>query len=134
MKRQFLRFLLVGTVNTLAGSVIMFGLYNLAGCGYWISSAANYVLTSIMSFFLNKNFTFRNTEKGAGPAVKFAANILVCWLLAYGLAKPLCLKTLAGMPENVRDNVSMLTGMCLFTGFNYTGQKFFAFKEKNNGK
>ena len=50
----------------------MFGLYNLAGLhtwgdtGYWISSAANYIIGSIVSFFLNKHFTFRNQEKGAG--------------------------------------------------------------------
>ena len=35
------KFLLVGVVNTLAGMGIMFGLYNVAGCSYWVSSAAN---------------------------------------------------------------------------------------------
>ena len=66
------RFLLVGVVNTAVGYGIMFGLYNLAGLhtwgdlGYWISSAANYVVGSVVSFFLNKHFTFRNEERGAG--------------------------------------------------------------------
>jgi hypothetical protein len=31
--------------------------------------------------------------------------------------------------EKVRDNSSMLMGMVLFTGLNYTGQRFFAFKK-----
>ena len=57
------RFALVGAVNTLVGMGIMFGLYNLAHCSYWLSSAANYVLTSILSFFLNKYFTFKSKEK-----------------------------------------------------------------------
>ena len=57
---KLLRFLIVGVINTLVGSAIMFGLYNLAHCTYWASSAANYVLTSILSFFLNKYFTFKN--------------------------------------------------------------------------
>lgn len=35
-----LRFALVGVVNTLVGMAIMFGLYNLAHCSYWMSSAA----------------------------------------------------------------------------------------------
>ena len=62
------RFLLVGVVNTAVGYGIMFGLYNLAGLhtwgdlGYWISSAANYLVGSVVSFFLNKRFTFRNQE------------------------------------------------------------------------
>ena len=88
------RFLLVGVVNTLVGYGVMFGLYNLAGLhlwgdpGYWISSAANYLVGSVVSFFLNKHFTFRSREKGPGVVLRFAANITVCWLLAYGLAKP----------------------------------------------
>ncbi len=88
------RFLLVGVVNTAVGYGIMFGLYNLAGLhtwgdlGYWISSAANYVVGSVVSFFLNKHFTFRNEERGAGVVLRFAVNIAVCWALAYGLTKP----------------------------------------------
>jgi len=27
--------------------------------------------------------------------------------------------------------VAMLVGMCLFVGFNYLGQRFFVFREKN---
>lgn len=122
-----LRFVLVGVVNTLVGMAIMFGLYNLAHCSYWISSACNYILTSILSFFLNKYFTFQNQEKSAVQAVRFAVNIAVCYLLAYGIAKPLCIWLLSGVSQIVRDNVSMLVGMCLFTGLNYLGQRFFAF-------
>lgn len=122
------KFLLVGVVNTLAGMGIMFGLYNVAGCSYWVSSAANYVLTSILSFFLNKHFTFQSRERGAGQAVRFAANIAVCYLIAYGMAKPLCLRWLANAAAGTRDNIAMLVGMVLFTGLNYLGQRFFAFR------
>ena len=128
--KKLLKFLLVGVVNTLVGTAIMFGLYNLAHCSYWVSSAANYILTSILSFFLNKYFTFQNKENSASQVLRFALNIAVCYLLAYGIAKPLCLQLLASASTAVRDNVSMFVGMCLFTGFNYLGQRFFAFKEK----
>ena len=108
------KFLLVGVINTLVGTGIMFGLYNLANSSYWVSSAANYVLTSILSFFLNKHFTFQSRARGAGQVERFAANIAVCYLIAYGIAKPLCLR--------------LLVGMVLFTGLNYLGQRFFAFR------
>ena len=36
--RTFLRFVLVGVVNTLFGYAIMFGFYNLLHLDYWISS------------------------------------------------------------------------------------------------
>lgn len=133
LKSTVLRFVLVGIVNTLVGTAIMFGLYNLAHCSYWVSSASNYILTSILSFFLNKFFTFQNKEKDARQVVRFAANIAICYLLAYGIAKPLCLWMLSGASQSIRDNVSMLVGMCLFTAFNYLGQKFFAFKSKEKG-
>lgn len=126
------KFLLVGVVNTLVGSGIMFGLYNLAGCGYWFSSAANYILTSILSYFLNKYFTFKNTESGWRPVVRFAVNIAACYLLAYGIAEPLMRWALSAASPTLRDNAAMLTGMCLFVGFNYLGQRLFAFREKND--
>ena len=123
------KFLLVGVINTLVGTGIMFGLYNLANCSYWVSSAANYLLTSILSFFLNKYFTFRNRARSAAQVWRFALNIAVCYGLAYGIAKPLCLRLLANATVTVRDNVSMLVGMCLFTGLNYLGQRLFAFRQ-----
>ena len=128
--KKLAKFLVVGVINTLVGTAIMFGLYNLAHCSYWVSSAANYILTSILSFFLNKYFTFESKEKSAAEVLRFAVNIAVCYLLAYGIAKPLCLAALSGASAAVRDNVSMFVGMCLFTGFNYLGQRFFAFRQK----
>ena len=99
----FFRFILVGLVNTAVGYGVMFGLYNLTPLntwgsrGQWIASAANYIVGSIVSFFLNKHFTFRNQERGAGVVLRFVLNITVCWLLAYGLAQPIMAHVLAGL-------------------------------------
>ncbi len=134
------RFLLVGVVNTLVGYSVMFGLYNLAGLyrwgdlGYWVSSAANYIVGSVVSFFLNKHFTFRSTEKGPGVVLRFILNISVCWLLAYGLAKPAVGALLGGLEWSGRlvGNLTMLAGSGLFVVLNYFGQRFFAFKERRS--
>ncbi len=126
---KLIKFVIVGVVNTLVGMAIMFGLYNLAGCSYWVSSAANYILTSILSYFLNKTFTFGNKDGVGSTALRFALNIAACYLLAYGIAKPAVNWLLSGAAVSLRDNCSMLTGMVLFTGFNYIGQRFFAFRE-----
>jgi len=129
---KLLRFLIVGVINTLVGMAIMFGLYNLAGASYWVSSAANYVLTSILSFFLNKYFTFRNHEQSWSQVLRFVINIAVCYLLAYGIAKPLVRRILSSASVSVQENGAMLVGMCLFVGLNYLGQRFFAFREKED--
>lgn len=60
---QSFKFLLVGVVNTLIGTGTMFSLYNLAHCSYWVSSAANYIVGGIVSFFLNKYFTFQSKTR-----------------------------------------------------------------------
>ena len=119
------RFLLVGVVNTLVGYGVMFGLYNLAGLhlwgdpGYWISSAANYLVGSVVSFFLNKHFTFRSREKGPG-------------VVAYGLAKPAMGALLSGtaLSPQLQGNLTMLAGSGLFVLLNYFGQRFFAFRSR----
>ena len=131
--KTMVKFLLVGVVNTLVGAGTMFLLYTLAHCSYWISSAANYVVGGIVSFFLNKYFTFQNKDWSWGQVGKFIVSVSVCYLLAYGLAKPLVLHLLAGQSQSIQENVAMLVGMCLYTALNYLGQRFFAFKVKRTG-
>lgn len=129
--RTFWKFILVGIINTLVGTGVMFALYNLLHQSYWFSSAANYVTGSIVSFFLNKYFTFQNSEHSIGVVLRFILNITVCYLMAYGAARPAVRLLLSGQKQSVQDNGAMLAGMCLFVGLNYLGQRFFAFREKS---
>ena len=125
-----IKFLLVGVINTIVGTSIMFLLYNVGHMNYWVSSAANYIVGSIVSFFLNKYFTFQNKEKSVQQIVRFVVNISVCYLLAYGIARPLIRAIFSFAEKVVQDNVAMLAGMCLFVEFNYLGQRFLVFKEE----
>jgi len=134
MNRPFdgtvVRFLLVGVVNTLVGAGVMFLLYNVAKFPYWPSVCANYLCGGAVSFFLNKYFTFRNRERSWAQAGRFAATVAVCMFVAYGIAKPAARWALAGAGTAARENAAMAVGMCLYTGLNYLGQRFFAFREK----
>lgn len=129
----FLRFVAVGLVNTLVGTGVMFGLYNLAHCGYWFSSAMNYVVGSVVSYFLNKNFTFRQRNTDFKTVLRFVGNITVCYLLAYRAARPLARWLLSGAGETLRDNVAMLFGMGLFVALNYLGQRILVFRADGGG-
>lgn len=128
------KFLLVGVLNTLVGNGLMFLLYNLAHLSYWPATAISYVLASVMSYFLNRYFTFKYSGSGFCVVLRFAVNIAVCYLLAYGIARPLVRWILSDASVSLRDNVAMLSGMCLFVAFNYLGQRFFTFREKPKGK
>jgi hypothetical protein len=59
----------------------------------------------------------------------FALNIAVCYFVAYGAAKPAVNFLLSSAPQKARENIALFTGMCLFTGLNYLGQRFVVFKE-----
>ena len=124
---SMLKFAMVGFINVAFGSLIMFGLYNLAGFDYWISSASNYFFASILSFFLNKYWTFQTKEYSLYMIITFALNILICYLIAYSIAKPLIYFLLDIYSQTVRDNISMGVGMCIFTALNYLGQRFVVF-------
>ncbi len=129
--KTFWKFILVGVVNTLFGTAIMFVFYNVFHLSYWISSASNYIFGSILSFFLNKYFTFRSRANSVKGVLKFTVNIIVCYLLAYSVAKPLVIQILSDYPQTLQDNIAMLVGMCLFVALNYIGQRFFVFKSNN---
>ena len=124
-----IKFALVGVVNTVVGTLVMLVLYNVFGCSYWMSSAANYVVGSVISYFLNRYFTFRYHGSTARSVVRFIINIIVCYLIAYSVAQPLTKMALSGQTVAVQENVAMLVGTVLFIIINYLGQCFFAFRE-----
>ena len=127
--RTFFRFILVGIINTIVGLIIMFSLYNAAHLNYWISSACNYCLTSLVSFFLNKYFTFGVKQWSAFMVFAFIMTIAVSYLTAYGIAKPAMNYFLQNSPQKIRENAALFTGMCLFTGINYLGQRLVVFRK-----
>jgi putative flippase GtrA len=128
--RIFLKFILAGIINTVIGSAIMFAFYNAAHWGYWLSSATSYTAGSVVSFFLNKYFTFNVRHWSVFMIIAFIANICVCYAAAYGVAKPAMNYFLKNTPHIVRENTALFTGMCLFTVLNYIGQRLFVFRRK----
>ena len=125
------KFLLVGVGNTLLSMALMF---LLEGLGYWPSTAIAYVAGAVMSFLLNRRFTFRSEETFWRSAVKFALNVAVCYVLAYSLAQPVAGWVLGntGMEEVWQERLTKLGGMALYTVLNYFGQRFFAFRRGRN--
>ena len=136
LDKKLIKFLLVGVLNTIVGAGVMFLLYNLAHFGYWFSSVCNYIVGGVLSFFLNKYFTFVNHEKSIIQVIIYIANLIFCYVIAYLIAQKFVYFILEFQTESIRDNVSMFIGMCLYTGLNYFGQRLLVFSEKriNNGE
>ena len=79
-------------------------------------------------------FTFQSGDAAVKTLPRFIINISLCYLLAYGLAKPVVAYLLSTFATNIQENVAMLVGMCLFVGLNYIGQRFFVFRDKDSEK
>lgn len=129
----FWKFILVGVVNTIVGTGIMFLFYNVFKLSYWISSASNYVFGSILSYFLNKAFTFKSKVPAGKTLWRFIINISLCYFVAYGCAKPLARLIFSAASKTVQENLAMLAGMCFFVALNYIGQRFFVFRNNEDG-
>lgn len=136
LDNSFMRFIIVGVLNTLIGTAAMLVCYDYLGMGYWLSSAMNYVVGSIFSYFANKYFTFKNKSQSKWDVIRFIVNIALCYFLAYGIAKPITNYLLVSVMNCDMDNqiitkISMFVGMGLFVVINYLGQRKFVFVLKN---
>jgi putative flippase GtrA len=130
--RVFLKFLLAGVGNTALSAAIMFTLYNISGCGYWLSSAAAYIAGAVLNFFLNKYFTFKVKDRRARTPIFFALTIAVSYITAYSIAKPAVSYFLRDFNSKAAGNISLFTGMCLYTAINYIGQRFVVFRRHDD--
>lgn len=133
INKAFATFLIIGVLNTIVGLIITFSCYNFIHLDYWTSTAVDYILTSIMSYCLNLRYTFKVKRATVGSAVRFALNIVVCYIIAFSLARPCTRWILVMMDLNLSitliENIAMLVGTGLFVIVNYLGQRFFAFRK-----
>lgn len=132
--KQLITFGMIGVSNTAISAIGMLVLYNSMGFGYWGSSAFMYVLGSIWSFFMNRRFTFHSTENIGKQGIRFFANVVTCYAVAYWLAPYLIELVLQffvrSFAKEVKEQIAMMLGMILFTVMNFIGQKIIVFSRK----
>lgn len=131
---QMLRFFLVGCINVVVGTVTMLVAYYFFMCGYWLSSALNYLISSTCSYFLNRKYTFQVQNRSWKLPLSFALNIIVCYLAAYSVAQPITEALLSGISPAFGEAFSMLVGMVLFSILNYFGQAWFVFGKADENR
>ena len=128
--QQVVSFGIIGVINTLMGFLLIELFYNVFQWNYWISSMTSYTIGSIYSFFANKKLTFKIRGNTRKTGVRFLINTVICYGIAYGIAKPLVRVTLADMSQKAIENVALIVGMGFFIVLNFFGQKFYVFSEQ----
>jgi hypothetical protein len=66
--------------------------------------------------------------------IAFIMTIVFSYLIAYGISKPTMNYLLKNSPQKTSENMALFTGMCLFTGINYLGQRFVVFGKNGSNK
>jgi len=131
LSASFIRFLLVGLLNTLIGLSASFLFYNAFGLDYWLSTFCGNTVGAIASYFLNRRFTFRSEASVASSWWKFALVIIVCYFVSYGVSLMLSGMIPAvwpGATESWMHNAAILIGNGIYTVLNYVGHKYFTFR------
>lgn len=127
--KTFGKFIIVGVINTIVGTSVMFIVYNVLQMNYWISSASNYLVGSIVSYFLNKYYTFQDRKKSYKQVILFIINITICYCVSYGLARHFVRWVMQGFDKYWYENIAMIVGMGMFIILNYFGQHILVFNK-----
>ncbi|MDF2669321.1 MAG: polysaccharide biosynthesis protein GtrA [Paenibacillus sp.] len=131
---SFVRFLLVGVLNTIVGLSIAYLLLNAIGTNYWVSTFFGNCIGAVVSYFLNKAFTFQSQVSIGSSIWKFASVILVCYVVSYAAARGIS-NGLLGLADiqskGWADNLAVLLGAGFYTISNYLGQRFFVFRSSS---
>ncbi|WP_442601692.1 GtrA family protein [Paenibacillus sp. KN14-4R] len=129
---SFVRFLLVGVLNTLVGLSVSFIILNVLGWNYWLATSIGNIVGAVCSYFLNRTFTFRSDATVGSSWWKFGLVIAVCFGVSYSVSlwitQGLTL-IWATISSRFVENAAVLLGNGIYTILNYLGHRYFTFRE-----
>jgi putative flippase GtrA len=128
--RTLFSFLSVGVINTVAGYGLMF--FALAfGASYWYATWAGTTLGLIVSFLLNRKYTFRHSGQPWKVFLRFAAASYVCYIAAFGLSKGISHGWTWPNGALTPEQVAAIIGGVLYTMCHYIALRWFVFRSKH---
>lgn len=146
ISKEFIIYCLVGLINTFVGISTAFICLNICLWTYSVSTGLAYFAGIIVSFFLNKKYTFRSSGKSGIQFLKFFTTMLPAYIISYWLgfefahfcskfaAKTLdFLSIFTAIPQNrLVDNFAVIVSMAIYLVAGFSINKFIVFKNKNN--
>ena len=116
---QFLKFLVVGVLNTIIFLVVYYSLLNL-GVNYIVSNISGFLVSILNAYFLNSKYVFLKNNN--------AKNFLKVFMV-YGTTTILSTLLLYLMVDIIKisDKIAQLINLCITTPTNFYLNKFWAF-------
>jgi putative flippase GtrA len=124
---QFIRFVVVGALNTLLGLAVIFMAKGLLDWNDLASNVAGYSFGLCLSFLLNRGWTFRHKGEISPTLLRF----LCAFALAYGsnLITVFALRDLAGL----NSYVAQAAGIAPYTLLFFAASRMFVFPNRPAG-
>jgi len=121
---MFLKYLLVGIINTIVGYVIIFSLMFVA-VPPEISNIIGYIMGVIVCYTLNKVYTFQSKDHPKREFPKFVLSLLTSYGLNF-LTLILCIHIF-----KVNPYISQIISGAVYTISGFVFLKYFAFRQVN---
>ncbi len=118
---QFIKYNLVGIVNTLSGFSIVFSLM-LWGVSPVLSNFIGYAVGSVVSYYLNSRYTFKTVQNNHLQVVYFFLVLLFSYLLNF--------LTLRLLLELMNPYLAQLLSAIVYTLSSFLLMKFFVFRDR----
>lgn len=123
--RRFLKFLMVGVMNT-AVTFFCYSILRFFQIAPITCNAVGYICGVVNSFIWNKKWVFRTKKTNIyREAISFLIVFLLCYFIQFW--------TFSIMLDrfHINDYIAQLLGMIVYTILNYTLNKLFSFNQKS---
>lgn len=137
MNHSFVRFLLVGVMNTIVGLSSMYLFLHGFSFSYWASTFLGNIIGACVSYVLNRIFTFKSNADVGKSMLRFTIVILVCYFISYYLGEKLALYLFSQftfLGTKYAQDAAVLFGTGIYTITNYLGQRLFVFQQRLDSK
>jgi len=142
ISKEFIKYCLVGIVNTIVGTGTAFIALDFFGCNYAVSTTLAYVTGNISSFYLNKTFTFKSKGNTVFEFFKFFLTMLPSYVFSYWAGYKICryllslgffdfINNFIKIKETlISDNIAIPLSMLIYLILGFTINKFLVFNKK----
>ena len=122
--KKIIRFLLVGSFNTISSYTLIIFLHSLLSLDLYFSNFIGYLLGLIISFILNRNFVFKVQGKIVGQFVKFIFSFFLSYFLN------ILVFYISSEFINLNNYLSLLIASLFYTLSFFITCNFFTFKKR----
>lgn len=134
---QFLKFIIVGGINTFVTLAVIFVCKSIIGLNPYLSNAWGYAAGVANSFLWNRGWVFRSRGRFYREMAKFVIGFGVCYAIQIATLWALTtLSPLGGMQWNIKGftlsgyGVATLMAMCVYTLCNFIYNRRIAFRSR----